>query len=62
MTKRLRQFGILLVACASLAVGMLVIRPEVAPNLSTAALIAILGLAFLPIAAIAALAIEREAA
>lgn len=41
---------------------MLVIRPEVAPNLSTPALIAILGLAFLPIAAIAALAIEREAA
>lgn len=62
MARVLRRVGIILVALASLTIGMAIMRPEVAPTLSTAALLAILGLAVLPISALAALAIERGGA
>jgi hypothetical protein len=62
MARVLRRVGILLVALASLSVGVAIMRPDVAPDLSTAALLAILGLAVLPITALAALAIERGSA
>ena len=61
MARVLRRVGILLVALASLSIGVAIMRPDVAPSLSTAALLAILGLAVLPIAALASLAIERGA-
>lgn len=61
MARVLRRVGILLVALASLSIGMAIMRPDVAPSLSTAALLAILGLAVLPIAALTTLVIERSA-
>lgn len=62
MARVLRRVGIILVALASLTIGMAIMRPEVAPTLSTSALLGILGLAVLPLAALAALVIERSSA
>lgn len=62
MARVLRRVGILLVALASLSIGVAIMRPDVAPTLSTAALLGILGLAVLPALALGALAIERGGA
>ncbi len=62
MARVLRRVGILLVALASLSIGMAIMRPDVAPTLSTSALLGILGLAVLPLAALAVLVIERSSA
>ncbi len=62
MARVLRRVGIILVAMASLSIGMAIMRPEVAPTLSTSALLGILGLAVLPLAALGALVIERSSA
>lgn len=62
MARVLRRVGILLVALASLSIGMAIMRPDVAPTLSTSALLGILGLAVLPLAALAMLVIERSSA
>jgi len=62
MARVLRRVGIVLVALASASIGVAIMRPEVAPSLSTAALLAILGLAVLPIASLATLVIERGGA
>lgn len=62
MARVLRRVGIILVALASLTIGMAIMRPDVAPTLSTSALLGILGLAVLPLAALAALVIERSSA
>lgn len=62
MARVLRRVGILLVAMASLSIGMAIMQPDVAPTLSTSALLGILGLAVLPLAALAVLMIERSSA
>jgi hypothetical protein len=62
MARVLRRVGIILVALASLTIGMAIMRPDVAPTLSTSALLGILGLAVLPLAALGALVLERSGA
>lgn len=62
MARVLRRVGIVLVALASASIGMAIMQPDVAPSLSTAALLAILGLAVLPVAALTTLIIERSGA
>lgn len=62
MGRSVRRVGIGLVAVSSLAIGMAIMRPEVVPSLSTAALLAVLGLTLLPILALGAWYLERSAA